>query len=65
MKNITCTDFDININGDIVPISIIVTGVSDDDNIQVTVNTFNATIDEVDKIINLLKKAKKIAKANR
>ena len=65
MKNITCTDFDVNINGDIVPISIIVTGVSDDDNIQVTVNTFNATIDEVDKIINLLKKAKKIAKANR
>lgn len=65
MKNITCTDFDVNINGDIVPISIIVTGVSDDDNIQVTVNTFNATIDEVDKIINLLKKAKKIAKSNR
>ena len=65
MKNITCTDFDVNVDGDIVPISIIVTGVSDNDNIQVTVNTFNATIDEVDKIIKLLKEAKKIAKANR
>ena len=64
MKNITCTDLDVDVNGDIVPISIIVTGVSDDDNIRVTVNTFNATIDEVDKIIKLLKKAKKIAKAN-
>ena len=64
MENITCTDLDIDFNGDIVPISVIVTGVSDNGNIQVTVNTFNATIDEVDKIIKLLKKAKKTAKAN-
>ena len=65
MKNITCTDFSVNVIGNIVAISITIAGESDDNNVQVITNTINATVDNVDKIIKLLKKAKKIAKANR
>lgn len=65
MKNITRTDFSVNVIGNIVAISITIAGESDDNKIQVITNTINATTDNVDKIINLLKKAKKIAKANR
>lgn len=65
MKNIISTDFSVNVIGNIVAISITIAVESDDNKVQVITNTINATTDNVDKIIKLLKKAKKIAKANR